>query len=776
MLDLQTGHDIAGEDKVVRDGGMSLDRINSFIDDMIRQPAWRVEADLAVEYYDGNQLTPAERAEYVARGLPPVVVNMVKPTINMVLGMEALSRTDFIARPEEGEGDDELARALTWKLKEAEDRSRADRACADAYAGMVKAGIGWVEVARESNPFRYAYRCGYIDRREIWWDSRARQPDLSDARYLVRRKWYDTDAAAALFPEHADMIRAAGTGWAGFDHTLDARTLSPVMLGAREVERDWGWDDTEWRDSIRQRVCLYEWWYRVPVRGHVIKLASGRVIEFDKKNPVHKAAVASGKINIQSCMFYKIRRAWFLGPHRLSDEASPYKHGHFPYVPFFGYREDLTGVPYGLIRDMRPMQDEVNRRRAKMLWQLSAVRVQADDDAVADWNRLAREISRPDAMIKRNPDRKNRNAKVDIDEHQGLNAQQFQVYGESKNELQDVAGVFNAQLGKEMTGQSGVAIRNLVEQGTTTLAEINDNYRFSRMMVGDMMMSLIIEDIGDKETVVKVPDRSDPSVRRPTTLNKRVLDKETGTMVKTNDVQRVKLRVALDEVPNTATHKQMVYQELMEFMKLLPEPMRAAAAHLVVQASDVPFKRELADALRQFTGTPKPLEDMSEEEQEAHFQALAEAAKAKEQQDVMDDLTLMQAAAEVDDTLAGAEEKHAKAASIRATTDVASISAGGQTHPEHWPGEDGDQESAAPADGSPDDGGVVPSADGAEAGGVPAVDVGMTGAEAMNFEGDPNAMPTYQPNIDAILEAEGLIPVQDLVAERQQHLGNQGEV
>jgi hypothetical protein len=54
-------------------------------------------------------------------------------------------------------------------------------------------GLGWVEVARESDPFKFPYRCTAVHRNEIFWDMLDREPGLPKARYLVRRRWTDAD-------------------------------------------------------------------------------------------------------------------------------------------------------------------------------------------------------------------------------------------------------------------------------------------------------------------------------------------------------------------------------------------------------------------------------------------------------------------------------------------------------------------------------------------------------------------------------------------------------
>lgn len=197
--------------------GMSVRRLEAFLDEISRQPPWRRQADKEADYYDGNQLTAEQIDEYEGRGFAPLITNLIKPTIDVVLGMEAKTRSDWIIRPEEGELNTDLAEVLNSRLHKAEVASRADRACSDAYADAIKVGMGWVEVSRSSDPFDNPQRVRRIHRREVFFDWRSSEPDLSDARYLVRKRWLDEDTAVAAFPEHAELIRNTMAGWAAWD-------------------------------------------------------------------------------------------------------------------------------------------------------------------------------------------------------------------------------------------------------------------------------------------------------------------------------------------------------------------------------------------------------------------------------------------------------------------------------------------------------------------------------------------------------------------------------
>jgi len=324
---------------------MDLRGLEKLLSDIDYQPRWQIEAQRCADYYDGKQLEAAILQVMRGRGMAPLIYNMVAPAIDGVLGMEAKTRTDWIVRADNDDGL-EVAEALNEKLNESMRVTDANRACSDAYAAQVKSGLGWVEVNRNTNPFEYDYRCQYIHRREIFWDWYAKSPDLKDARYLVRHKWVDADVAKISFPEHEKLIDAATNGWESwFQSVSDIRAESPEMFTGYEDYTVKDVSDFEYFDYGRKRIKVYEVWYRTHIKASVMKTPEGNVIQYDAKNPAHRAAVSHGMVTVETGNFPVMRLSYFLGPHRVMDIPSPLPHGHFPYIPVWGFREDGTGIP-----------------------------------------------------------------------------------------------------------------------------------------------------------------------------------------------------------------------------------------------------------------------------------------------------------------------------------------------------------------------------------------------------------------------------------------------
>ena len=68
-------------------------------------------------------------------------------------------------------------------------------------------------MSRASNSLGFPYKCLAIHRNEIWWDMKSIEQDLSDARWLYRRRWVSRSRAASMFPKHATIIMHGADKW-----------------------------------------------------------------------------------------------------------------------------------------------------------------------------------------------------------------------------------------------------------------------------------------------------------------------------------------------------------------------------------------------------------------------------------------------------------------------------------------------------------------------------------------------------------------------------------
>ncbi|HDL7338648.1 TPA: portal protein [Yersinia enterocolitica] len=595
----------------------TLERLMDISSDIDHQPDWRTSANTACAYYDGDQLAPEVVAKLRERGQPLTQHNLIAPTIDGVLGMEAKTRTDLMVIADDPNEEMEImAEAVNAEFADACRLSGLNKARSDAYAEQIKAGLSWVEVRRNDDPFANKFKVSTVHRNEVFWDWFSREADLSDCRWLMRKRWLDVDEVKGTFPDKAQIIDYSLNEWKGFVDTVLADGQESDLMSAYEEYQSWSRESTEWVTSNRKRVLLQVIYYRTFQRLPILQLSNGRVVEYDKNNVMHAVAVATERVQVTMARVSRIRESWFVGPHFIIDRPCTAPQGMFPLIPFWGYRKDKTGAPYGLACRAIPAQDEVNFRRIKLTWLLQAKRVIKDADATEMTDKqLAEEIERPDGVINLNPNRANKTTAADalnIQQDFQVAQQQFQVMQESMKLIQDGLGVYSAFLGQDSNAASGVAISNLVEQGATTLAEINDNYQFACQQVGQLLLCYLLEELTKRRNYPVVINRDDPRKRKEVVLNAA---EEAGRM--NNDVSRLRAHIALAPIQQTPAYKSQLAQRLSEVIVGLPPQIQVSVLDMWVELLDLPNKQEFVERIRGALGTPKSPDEMTPEEQQA---------------------------------------------------------------------------------------------------------------------------------------------------------------
>jgi hypothetical protein len=150
-----------------------------------------------------------------------------------------------------------------------------------------------------------------------------------------------------------------------------------------------------------------------------------------------------------------------------------------------------------------------------------------------------------------------------------------------------------------------------------------DNFRAGRSMIGEMLLSFIVEDLGDKETVIVIEGdavREDRSVH----INKPEFDEDGGYPYLSNDLQRTRLMVALEDVPSSASYRGQQLNAMSEAVKSLPPQYQAAMLPFMVSLMDVPFKRDVVKAVKAAAEQESP-EAIEKRIQQAVQDALAKS-------------------------------------------------------------------------------------------------------------------------------------------------------
>jgi len=645
---------------------VTQEEFTQWLREMDEEPGWRATADKEMDYADGNQLDTELLAAMKEQGIPPAIEDRIGPMLLALQGYETTTRTDWRVSANSGQdGADDVAQALNEELNQAERKSKADDACSDAFRPQVGVGLGCVEVKFESDPTKFPFKCAAIHRNEVRWDWQAQEWDLSDARYFKRDKWLLPDRIARAFPQHRELILQCGRhGAQWWNEGLNSRFssqggASTGLQNASLESRSSTIEEARWYSRVSKQLCLTELWYRRWVEATLLETPDGRVVEYDSENQAHNYGIATGRTKPFRAVVSKVRRSYWLGPHKLHDSPTPYPHDHFPYVMFWGFREDRTRVPYGYVRGVIYQQDSLNSGTALQRWGMAAYRTERTKGAVAMTDaQFRRQIGRRNADITLDQEHmEKKGARFEVKRDVQLSEQQLQLMNNCRSVFEQLSAAPAAFTGQRGNATSGLQERTQLEQANQSLGTVMSNFRKARTLMGEMLLAMIIKRLGDKPKQVSIegdavlPDRT-------ISLNQLETDPQ-GYSYLSNDVQRTLCKVQLDEVPSTAGYRSQQLYAFQEVIKTMPPQFQQAAFPYMVALMDTPYKKQIIEALRA-AGSQETPEQVEQRVQQAVKDALVKAGhelKAREL-DMKERLTK----AQIQDIVAGAVLKGVQAA------------------------------------------------------------------------------------------------------------------
>jgi hypothetical protein len=584
------------------------------------QGDFRIEQMKDHKFYDGEQWEEDDKSGLKARGQKASVFNQIKPTCDWVIGTEKRTRIDYLVLPR-GKEDRPLAETKTKILKYVSDVNKEQFHRSRAFEDAVKSGVGWLEAGVKSDIDDEPVFVRWEDWRNIWWDTLHVEPDYTDARYLFRSKWVDFDIAASMFPDRVDIVKLAvqkdDLYWQEEDQQIDVDPVEGEAGFALELSGDTG--ITTWS---RNRVRLIEAWYKEPMRGKVMKgrqIGTLNGVMYDEKNENHQMIVQEGLASTVDAIRMGVRVMIFCSRGVLHDGPTPYNHNRIPFIPIWANRKKVDNSPYGMIRQLRDPQEDLNKRRSKALHILNTRQVVADENATDDWDDLKEEVDRPDGLIRLKP-----NTRFDFTTDISLAGEHIMLMNQDAEYIERTGGVNDEMMGRQTNAISGKAITARQELGTTLTMTMFDNLRLAFQLVGEIKLSLI-EQFYTEEKTIRI--QGAPSQYDFVDLNYQ--DPDTGEML--NDITASQADFVIDSQNFTATMRQAAFEQLTKMLEKLPPDLGMALLDIVVDMSDVPLKEALVQRIRDITGQKDPSKDPQDPEEVAKAEAeAAEQAKQKE--------------------------------------------------------------------------------------------------------------------------------------------------
>ena len=493
------------------------------------------------DYYDNKQLTRKEKNILAKRGQPDIIINRIQTKVNFLLGYEASQRTDPKGYPRTP-ADEDASEACSDALRYIRDDMNLGQTFSQVWENMLIEGLGGAEFSIVPDEINGGeIKGGHIHWDRMFYDPHSREHDFADARYLGMVVWMDKDEALAQWPDAENAIESAINGEQG--KTYDDRPA---------------WK--QWAISGRRpRVRIVQMYYKKGTLWHWCIFTKG------------------GKINGGEVP-YKDEKGRSLCPLIMQSA--------------FVDRENMR---YGFVRALIGPQDEVNKRRSKMLHTSMVRQVKMTKGAVDDIDDIREQLAKSDGIIEINPGFEDSFAVLD-------NQVQFQHQAEllthATREI-DLMGPNAVMQGKGERGASGRA--KLVDQqgGQIEIYRLVDRHNHFKRRVYQLLWAMVRQYWTAKKWIRVTDDERNVKF---VGLNKPV------TMAEDMVQQAVKQGMSEEEA--NAEIQQRMQQD----------PMLASQLQMVVRTENIPSEMEMDIILEE-------VPDAANLQQE-QFEILAQLAQA----------------------------------------------------------------------------------------------------------------------------------------------------
>lgn len=565
-------------------GKRTLDQLLRLVEDFRSLTEMnRNSALLDTDYYDGNQLTAAERQVLKDRGQPDTVVNRTRVAVNGILGVVVKSHTDPKAQPR-NETDDDSSSVSTDILRYVSTSTKFNRSVkGPCFKDYLVPGSTAVLIGVDGNK---KVKTSQVRWEELIYDPRARRIDFLDSKYMGVGKWMYTDDAQGLYPDKRVNLEYGGGGLGGIFGMSESMADRPV---------DQGWiDRRNGRVLIIEMYCRYGkvWWKHVFYYGGILEEGPSPYVD-NAGNPINPIIAVS-------C-----------------------------YV-------DRNNNRMGVVRDMRPIQDEINKRRSKLLHLANSSQIQAKDPSAIEVSPEAARIeaARPDGVI---PYGWEKVKTTDIA------AGQAALLTEAKSEMERL-GPNPAVLGRQGADSSGRALLTRQQAGLVEMAVILDQMEDWELRIYEAWWQRV-KQFWDEPQIIRVTDDEDapkfiklnqpihgpvpsihPETQQPMADASGQPMMEPGVLGYTNAIAEMDVDISVDITPQTATIQQEQLEDLMKLIGTSPVYAQQVPFEVILDLMPIPRKRQLIGKLK---AVREKAEAANQEQQQKQMEMAVHTALAK---------------------------------------------------------------------------------------------------------------------------------------------------
>lgn len=574
--------------KVYKDLQLSIKSRRKLVKEM------RKDAEFAM----GKQWSDDDKNTLEEAGVKALTINKIKPMIKLITGIERQGRTDFMAFPE-GTEDELVSEVATRLLKNVSKVSRVQNKMSEMFKEGITVGQSFIEphVDYTFDLINGDLKFRKINGSKVYPDPASEEYDLSDARFVIKvTRGLSKEDLFMIFPDEKEQKKIEEAGPARID--LE-NIINQEKLQKRDYESFFKESAQDTMETEEGNYDLVEYYYKKMIDVHYVATRTAGILaelptkeqaeEFINQRGVDGALIISKSVP-------EIRLKQVVGKVEISDDRawSYPRWRSYPVIPFIAEWwtldiEDVDLMIQGIVRGLKDLQEEYNKRRTQELRHLNSsinsgniIPKNALDRR--NMNKMKRFGSSPGVTIE-----------YDVEKAGGttpaswritptpLSQGHAQLAAENAQDIKEASGVNPDLLANDSQSQSGRAILLKQRQGLVMIQEALDNYTHTKELIGRFILSQLGE-VYTVETAIRVlgndfiasnfkrpvfDEEGNPIIDENGNVKTETDQDEAGVIVNKilNDSALGKFDVSIGDGPFNETIKFMNFVTLMDMVE-----------------------------------------------------------------------------------------------------------------------------------------------------------------------------------------------------------------
>ena len=543
----------------------------------------RQRMDLRFRFALGDQWDAADITKLNEEGRPHVTINKIRPVLKIITGYQRQNQMDIKALPVEA-SDFPITDVLNQLLK-AIMKPSGTMTLSLKFADGLICGKGWGYAYLDTNRNPYdligdiVYK--HISPFHVFPDPYSLEPDLSDARYVIRYLKYHPTELKRLYPK-ADLgisVQAAIT-----------ETTAEVPMRYKGYQSDpYGkalMDNAGEASTKDDRLAVLECWYRkYEQEKFIYNRETGEFFPSRLLDDQLDALVGQvPALTVIKRIIPKVYVAAVLNGIELEDHESPIEGNIYPLVPFYC---DFTPSArshelrfQGVVESLIDPQKEINKRRAQMLHIVNTAANSGwiiERGALQDKRILEQFGSKPGIVIEVEAGRK-----IEKIEPSNVPRAYTDLELMSSGNIKEISGINADMTGEYEKTASGIAIQSRQKQGITSIQDVFDNFNYAKQRVGLLLLKAI-QSFYTPQKLMRIIGPNHQIQQKYKVPMEAIV-----AALSTKDLSQYD--VAIDEGLASPTYRMARFQQLLQLAQLMPGIIPPA---ILIEASDIDGKDEL---------------------------------------------------------------------------------------------------------------------------------------------------------------------------------------